>query len=106
MQGFMAQQGKQAVVTDLVSMHCLMQGLIDRIQNAALRQGSAVQVQKRLQRLRSGFVLTNVKNDFYSCDSHNLRPDPMIRGGCITVHMLISTKPTRNISRTACSEKR
>ena len=105
-QGFMAQQGKQAVVTDLVRMHLLTHCLIDRIQNAAWRQGRTMQVQTRLQRFRSRFVLTNVKNDFHSCYSHNLRPDPIKRGGCITVYTVISAKPTRKISRTACSEKR
>lgn len=93
-------------MTDLVHTDLLTHGLINKIQNAALRQRGAVQVQKRLQRFRSGFVLANVKNDFHSSYSHNLRPDPIKRGGCITVLTVISTKPVRNISRTACSEKR
>ncbi|CAH1197378.1 hypothetical protein NTGBS_250004 [Candidatus Nitrotoga sp. BS] len=42
----MAQQGKHAVVTDPVCAHLLMHGLIDGIQNAALRKSGAVQVQK------------------------------------------------------------
>ena len=81
---------------------------IHGIRDALRGEPVAVGIERRLERLGAGLVLADVEDYAHgeAPEAGGFLAQPITRGGVMTHRIRGSTSPSRNTSRTACSENR